>query len=343
MRLRADQLASHLTGELLPVYLVYGDEGLLVEEASDVIRRYAREQGANERQVWHVEGRFKWSSIEWQEESMSLFSSQRLLEVRLPTGKPGKEGAAVLREYVANPPPDTTLLIISAKIDSSSQKTKWFTEIASLGASIPLWPIAVTELPRWLLQRAQQQGLTLAQDAAALLAERVEGNLFAAAQEIDKLALLYPKGGVDAAAVLSAVGDSARFEAFGLLDTAFAGESAKIPRMLARLQGEGLDILAVFSGISWSLQRAVEMSSGIAGGAAVEQMLNQHRIWDKSKPIMRQVLARHRPQQWEQFLQQMSQIDRAAKGNLSRCPWALLETLCLNIAGAEYLENPLAM
>ena len=122
MRINADQLNGQLQGALLPVYLVHGDEGLLVEEASDLIRQAARTQGANERQVWHVEGRFKWSEVEWAEQSMSLFSSRRLLEVRLPTGKPGKEGGEALRAYASNPPPDTTLLIISGKIDSRSQK-----------------------------------------------------------------------------------------------------------------------------------------------------------------------------------------------------------------------------
>ncbi len=337
MRINADQLPSQLQGDLLPVYLVYGDEGLLVEEASDLIRQAAREQGANERQVWHVEGRFKWSEVEWKEQSMSLFSSRRLLEIRLPTGKPGKEGGEALRAYASNPPPDTTLLIISGKIDSRSQKAKWFAEIDKLGANIPVWPIDAAHLPQWLMQRAKARGLTLERAIAAILAERVEGNLFAAAQEVDKLALLCTDGQVDKAAVLESVGDSARFEAFGVIDTAFAGEPEKLPRMLSKLRGEGLDILAVFSGISWSVHRAVEMAMAVAAGAQVEQVFSQHRIWDANKQVMRQALNRHSTEQWQGFLQQLSQIDRAAKGNLKACPWELLQGMCLQIAGVETL------
>lgn len=336
MRINADGLASQLTGDLLPVYLVHGDEGLLVEEASDLIRQAVRERGANDRQVWHVEGRFKWSEVEWEEQSMSLFSSQRLLEIRLPTGKPGKEGSEALRAYASNPPPDTTLLIISGKIDSRSQKAKWFTEIDSLGANISARPIDAAHLPQWLIHRAQQRGLTIERAVANLLAERVEGNLFAAAQEIDKLALLCSDGQVDEAAVLESVADSARFEAFGVIDTAFSGQPTKIPRMLAKLRGEGLDILAVFSGISWSVHRAVEMAMAMAAGAQMEQVFSQHRIWDNNKAVMWQVLNRHPPQQWQSFLQQLSQIDRAAKGNLKMCPWELLQGLCLQIAGVKH-------
>ncbi len=341
MKLRPEQLPNHLEQGLSPIYLIFGDEQMLVEEASDLIRQQVRKLGADDRQVWHVEGRFNWSEIQWQEQTMSLFASQRLLEIRLPSGAPGKEGGEALRNYAANIPADTTLLIISGKIDARSQKSKWFTELDRVGVTIPIWPIDITNLPRWVLQRMQQKGLQANQQIAALIAERVEGNLFAAAQEIDKLQLLCPDGKVDEETVLASVADNARFEVFGLMDTVFSGQATKIPRMISRLRGEGLDIMSVFSAVSWSLHRAVNMAIQIEQGERVEQVLASQRppIWEKARPMMREALSRHQRPQWQGFLQQMAKIDQAAKGSLKADPWSLLEILCLQVAGIKIINQ----
>jgi len=337
MRLNADQLTGQLQKGLLPVYLVFGDETMLVEESSDLIRQQARQQGANERQVWHVEGRFDWSQVQWQEQTMSLFDSQRLLEIRLPSGSPGKEGGEALRRFVEQPPVDTTLLIISGKIDKRSQKSKWFTELDRVGATIPIWPVELAHLPRWIGQRMQQRGLQGNQSISSLIAERVEGNLFAAAQEIEKLTLLCPDGQVSEQLVMASVADNARFQAFGLMDTVFMGQVAKIPRVISSLKAEGLDILSVFSAVSWSLHRVIDMATQLEQGVNIEQVFSGQKppVWEKAKPIMRQALARHNAQQWQCFLPQMANIDQAAKGRLQQCPWALLEILCLNVAGVK--------
>jgi DNA polymerase III subunit delta len=341
MRLKAEQLTGHLQQNLLPAYLVFGDEQMLVEETSDLVRQQARKLGATDRQVWHVEGRFDWSQLQWQEQTMSLFSSQRLLEIRLPSGAPGKEGGEALRKFAANPPPDTTLLIISGKIDSRSQKSKWFTELDRVGANVPIWPIDLANLPRWIQQRMQQCGLNAEPQIAALIAERVEGNLFAAAQEIEKLQLLSVDGKIDEQLVLESVADNARFEAFGLMDTVFLGQVAKIPRMIGRLRAEGLDILAVFSAVSWSLHRAVDMAFQLEQGQQMAQVFSSQKppVWQKSQAMMRQALMRHGYPQWQIFLQQMANIDRAAKGSLQSCPWTLLENLCMQVAGADELAT----
>jgi DNA polymerase-3 subunit delta len=337
MRVNAEQLAAQLQKGLLPVYLVFGDEQMLVEESADQVRQQARQLGANERQVWHVEGRFDWSQIQWQEQTMSLFDSQRLLEVRLPSGSPGKEGGEAFRRFVDNPPQDTTLLIISGKIDSRSQKSKWFTELDKAGATIPVWPVDITNLPRWITQRLKQRSLTSSPAVSSLIAERVEGNLFAAAQEIEKLVLLCPDGQVNEETVLASVADNARFQAFGLMDTVFKGQAAKIPRMINQLKSEGNDILAIFSAVSWSLHRMVDMAFELNQGAQIEQVFRAQKppVWDKAKPIMRQALERHEAKRWQQFLQQMAEIDQAAKGTVAKCPWTLLESLCLNVAGVN--------
>lgn len=343
MRLRTEQLTGHLQQNLLPVYLIFGDEQMLVEEAGDMLRQHARNLGANDRQVWHVEGRFDWSQLQWQEQTLSLFASQRLLEIRLPSGAPGKDGGEALRKYAENPPQDTTLLIISGKIDNRSQKSKWFKELDRIGATVPIWPVDLANLPSWIQQRFQQRGLRANQHVAALIAERVEGNLFAAAQEIDKLQLLSADGEIDEQLVLESVADNARFEAFGLMDTVFLGHVAKIPRILGRLRAEGLDILSVFSAVSWSLHRAVDMVVQLDQGQQMAQVFQSQKppVWQKSQPMMRQALLRHNREKWQAFLPQMAQIDQAAKGSLQACPWTLLENLCMQVAGAGELTTTL--
>lgn len=335
MRLKAEQLDSALKQALLPVYLVHGEETLLVEEAADKIRRRIRDAGAHDREVWHVEGRFDWSQIRWHEQSQSLFSSQRLIEIRLPSGSPGKEGGEALRRFAAKPPQDTTLIIISGKIDSRSQKAKWFSELDNLGATVQIWPVDAARLPHWILQRMRQHGLDCDQRLATLIAERVEGNLFAAAQEIDKLALLSLDGTLDESLIMQSVADNARFEAFGLMDTVLAGQGQKIPRIIEHIHAEGVDILAVFSAVAWTLRRLVDMSVQLQEGRPLEQVFASQKppIWDRNKPLMREALQRHDCRRWQQFLSQLAEIEQAAKGVQQVSPWRLLEKLCLQVAG----------
>lgn len=337
MRLRAEQLDNALQQSLSPLYLVHGEAVLLVEEAADSIRQAARLAGASEREVWHVEGRFDWSRINWQGQSLSLFSSRRLIEIRLPSGSPGKEGGEALRALAAAPPADTTVLIISGKIDAKSQKSRWFSDIDAVGVTVALWPIDAAQLPGWILQRMRHRGLQADQSLATLIAERVEGNLFAAAQEIDKLELLSQDGQLDAKTILESVADNARFEAFGLVDMVLSGQAGRVPRVIGRLRAEGVDILAVFSAVSWSLRRLVDMASQLESGQRLEQVFASQKppVWDKNKPVMRTALQRHGAARWLQFLQQMADIDRAAKGVSRDCPWRLLERLCLQVAGAS--------
>lgn len=337
MRLRAEQLSSHLQQPLQPIYLVYGDEQMLVEETSDLIRQQARAQGASERESWQVDGRFDWSTIAWQEQALSLFASKRLLEIRLPSGSPGKQGGEMLRDFAESPPEDTVLLLISGKIDNRSQKAKWFTAIDKVGVTIPIWPVNHTELPKWIINRMRQCHLQADFAVANMIAERVEGNLFAAAQEINKLQLLCPDGVVDMATALDSVADNARFEAFGLMDCVLLGQAQKIPRMIKRLKAEGVELLSVFSAVSWSLHRVIDIACQIEQGVGQEQAFSMQKppVWDKQKTIIGTALQRHSVQQWRQFVVELAHIDQAAKGSLKHCPWLLLEQLCLRVAGAR--------
>ncbi|RPO60689.1 DNA polymerase III subunit delta [Pseudomonas aeruginosa] len=218
MKLTPAQLAKHLQGPLAPVYVISGDEPLLCQEACDAIRQACRERDFGERQVFNAEANFDWGLLLEAGASLSLFAEKRLIELRLPSGKPGDKGAAILQEYLQRPPEDTVLLLSLPKLDGSTQKTKWAKALIDGNAAqfIQVWPVDVHQLPQWIRQRLSQAGLSASPEALELIAARVEGNLLAAAQEIEKLKLLAEGNQIDAATVQAAVADSARFDVFGL-------------------------------------------------------------------------------------------------------------------------------
>jgi len=220
MKLAPAQLAKHLQGSLAPVYVISGDDPLLCQEAADAIRSAARQQGFDERQVFSADANFDWGTLLQAGASMSLFAEKRLLELRLPSGKPGDKGAAALIEYCSRPAEDTLLLISLPKLDGSAQKTKWGKALVEGQDTqfIQIWPVDAAQLPQWIRQRLSQAGLSAQQDAVELIAARVEGNLLAAAQEIEKLKLMAEGGQITVETVQAAVADSARFDVFGLVD-----------------------------------------------------------------------------------------------------------------------------
>lgn len=342
MRLRVEQLAQQLTSGIQPVVVISGDEALLVEEAADTVRNAARQQGFIERDVWHADGRFDWQQIDKADASLSLFASKKLIEIRLPGAAPGKDGGEWLRRFAENNHPDTLLLLISGKLDGKQQKAKWYQALDTAGLTVPVWPVSAEQLPRWIQQRLQSRNLQADPAVATLLAQRLEGNLFAAAQEIDKLALLSTDGRIDAQLVHDSVADSARFEAFGLIDVIQQGQSSKIPRMLAALRAEGADLMAVFSAVSWSVQRFADMAQQLASGQSSQQVFSQMRppVWDNMRPQTLQTIKRHPPRRWLAFVSQLAAIDKAAKGHIgSDDGWRLLQRLCLQLAAAEVLDK----
>ena len=245
MKLNAAQLGKHLQGSLAPVYVVSGDEPLLCQEACDAIRSATRQQGFSERQVFNADASFDWGNLLQACASMSLFADKRLLELRLPSGKPGDKGAAALLEYLKRPADDTVLLISLPKLDGSAQKTKWGKALIE-GADtqfLQIWPVDAHQLPQWIRQRLAQAGLSASAPAVEMIAVRVEGNLLAAAQEIEKLKLMAEGGQITVETVQAAVADSARFDVFGLVDAILNGEAAHALRMLEGLRGEGVDLV----------------------------------------------------------------------------------------------------
>jgi DNA polymerase-3 subunit delta len=335
MQLRPEQLDAHLKKTLAPVYFLTGDDPLLMTEAADALRAAARARGFADREVLSVESGFDWDQLLAAAGNLSLFAEQRILELRLPTGKPGDAGAKALRAYVERPPEDTVLIILAGKLDASARKSKWVQALEQAGVMITLWPVDVHKLPAWIRQRMQGRGLKPEPEAVALLAERVEGNLMAAAQEIEKLLLLQGPGPLSAAAVQATVADSARFDVFGLVDTALAGEVARSQRMLVALRGEGVEPVLILWALAREIRSLAAMAREVAQGTAAGQVLAKHRVWESRKQPIGAALGRLRLPQWQRLLRQAAALDRIIKGQAPGNPWDELVQLTLRLAGLE--------
>lgn len=338
MKLYPEKLAAHLKqGSLASVYLLSGDEPLQLGEAADAVRAAARQQGFDSREVFFAERGFDWMALRSAAESLSLFAEKRLLELRLPTGKPGDAGARVLTEFVERPPEDTVLLVISGRVD---KKNKWVGALERAGVMVEYWPLDAAQLPRWIEDRLASRGLAADREAAQLLADRVEGNLLAAAQEIDKLVLLVDGGRTDADAVRAAVADSARFDIFQLTDTALAGDATRALRMLEALRAEGVDAVLVIWALAKEIRALAEMAFKVAGGQAAARV--SAGAWPrKRQPLVARALERLPVKAWERLLLEAALIDRQIKGARRGDPWQGLERLVAAMAGKP-LSRPAA-
>ena len=336
MRIYPEKLQGHLQKQLLPVYLVSGDEPLLVQECCDQIRGRAVEQGCSEREVLDAgTTTFNWQDILQSATSMSLFAERRLVELRLPSGKPGAEGSKALCEYLELVGSDDVLLIISGKIDKQSTGSKWYKALDKAGATIQVWPVDARELPRWLQQRVRQSGMDIDRDALQLLCEKVEGNLLAAVQEVEKLKLLASDGRITLDTVTGAVSDNARYKLFDTIDSALRGEAATSLRMLHGLRGEGTEPPVVL----WALLREIrtlrEARQAVDKGQAAQQALAGLRVWKNRMGLMQGALARHDKASLDNLLEQAARVDGSIKGFSDGRPWDNMEVLVMGLAGAN--------
>jgi DNA polymerase-3 subunit delta len=337
-KVRPEQLPAKLKQSLAPVYLVFGDEALLTQEASDEVRRAARDQGYIERELYHVDNSFDWNELLASANSLSLFADRKIIELRIGNGKPGKEGSKALIEYLSNPPEDTVLLIITPKLDGNTQKTKWFKAIDSAGVLVQVWPVDAQQLPRWIGQRLSQAGLSADSQAIDVLASRVEGNLLAAAQEIEKLKLLATGSVIDAEQMAAAVANSARYDVFGLVDKCLNGDATAAIHTLHGLKAEGTDATVVL----WALAREIRAMAAIAEAVDLGQNFSwaakQNGVWEKRQPQVKAALSRLRLAQLQLLLRKANGIDKAVKGMRRANPWDELMDLILNLCGTFSLS-----
>ncbi|MEJ1095942.1 MULTISPECIES: DNA polymerase III subunit delta [unclassified Pseudoxanthomonas] len=337
MELKPEQLASRsATDPLYPVYLIAGPEILRVLEAADAVRAQARAQGIGEREVFDADGRdFDWNTLDASFNAPSLFSARRLIEVRLPSGKPGKEGAEVISAFCANPPPDVILLITAGEW-SKAHQGKWADAIARAGAIAIAWAIKPHELSGWIESRLRVKGLRADRTAVQVLADRVEGNLLAAAQEIDKLVLLAEGKTLDAATMESLVADAARYDVFRLTDAMLAGQVDHVSRMLAGLRAEGDVVAGLMPMVVKELLRTAALARVQARGGNLGAEMKAQGIWETKQAPFKRALQRHAsPARWDRFVAEASRIDRIAKGRGDGDAWVAMERLLLAVADAK--------
>lgn len=344
MKLRLEQLTAQLEKSLQPIYVVSGDEPFQMDQAIQQIRQAAQQQGYSDRQTFEAGKDFDWQQVMASASAMSLFAERRLLEVRLPTAKPGDAGAKFLRAYAGQPVADNILLLILGKLDAAQMRSKWLTALEQAGALIQVWPIELNQLPGWIRQRMQVRGLQPTPDAVQLLADRIEGNLLAADQEMEKLLLLNGHGPVDADDVVAAVSDSARFDAFAMIDAALSGQAQRAIRMAYGLRAEGVELLAVVGALAYQTRQLCQLALAIDAGQRLDQVFSQYRVWPKKQPPLKAALQRYSATQWQALHARLAQIDRIGKGFRPGRAWDELVQLLVNIAGTELLpmaaDNP---
>lgn len=334
MQIHPDHLNARLNESLAPAYLLTGDETLLIQEAADQIRSCARTQGFSERQVYQIENRyFDWDPILAEANSPSLFADKKILELRLSTSKPGDNGSKAISELCEQISDDTLLLIIAPRLDKNSMKTKWVKALDRIGALIQIGEVKPPQLPGWIESRLKQAGISASRQVVDILAERVEGNLLAAAQEIEKLKLLCGDGKVDASIVSSVVSDSARYNIFDLIDRTLAGDTQAAVHTLRGLQDEGVKPLPVLWALSREVRVLVNALEAIAKGSSPAQALNQPGVWEQRKTGLRKGLQRISAAQANLLLLQLAGTDRAIKGMNDTPPWNALLDIILSLSG----------
>jgi len=346
MQLALPQLQAHLQKGLRSLYTLHGDEALLVQEAADAIRATARAQGYTERSVHVVSGaHFDWSEVFAAGGSLSLFADRQMLEIRIPTGKPGKEGSPMIQQLAqsAEGNDSTLTLFILPKLDNATKKGAWFGALEQYGVTLQVESVDRAQLPQWIAQRLklQNQSVAAGQEGQACLqffADRVEGNLLAAHQEIQKLGLLYPEGELGLDQVESAVLNVARYDVFKLSESVLSGQVARVQRMLDGLQAEGEAAVLVHYTLAEDIRALKRVKDAMAEGKPLPMALREQRIWGVREKLFERVLPRLSSARLSQLLQNAHQVDGIVKGlkvaDWPTDPWQALQRLALRVASA---------
>jgi DNA polymerase III subunit delta len=333
VKISGDNLSANLTRQLGRIYLVSGDEPLLVNEAADAIRAKARAEGFTERELHVIERGFDWDGLIAGSRELSLFADRKIIEIRMANPTPGEQGADAIVELAGDVSPDTLVLVITGKLDGRTSSSRWVNAIDKHGVVIQIWPIDLAKLPAWIRERLGRHKLQADSAAAALLAERVEGNLLAAHQEVEKLALLLPPGPLSAETVMEAVADSARFDVLQVGDAAMRGQMARALRILEGLKGEGVEPTLVLWAINKDLQWIARAQHLIQAGQSADSAMNALYVWRPRQAAMRQALNRLKPNAVRDLLLDCERADRAIKGVIRTNPWTEFEALVARFAG----------
>ncbi|MDP3088312.1 MAG: DNA polymerase III subunit delta [Methylotenera sp.] len=332
MQLAQTQLEKHLSLDLQSLYVLVGDEPLAQRESLDAIRAAARAQGFDERNSLMVDRYFNWQQIQSYGQSISLFASRRLLEIHIPSGKPGIDGGKALQALASKAIPDTTVVVILPKLEREAKSSAWFTALEKQAVVIVIDEVNASNLPKWIASRLAKQGQQASQQTLEFLAHQVEGNLLAANQEVQKLGLLYPHGELTDAAVRDAVLNVSRYDAFQLGDAVLAGDAARTVRILQGLQDEGENAVAVMNPLMWVLRPLVRIKQAEMRGENLMVAMTNARIYGDKQSLVKRALARLSLRQLEAAIQKLADIDKTAKGVMLGDAWLEISRLCFGLA-----------
>ncbi|MCB1754910.1 MAG: DNA polymerase III subunit delta [Gammaproteobacteria bacterium] len=341
MKVYPDRFKAQLQKGLKPVYVIAGEEQLQVNECCDELRRQARQEGYTERALYSVDIDTGYDEFLQSSDNLSLFGERKIIEIRLPKGKTGKEWGQALNTYLGKPPPDTLLLVVGDKLERGVQSSAWYKKADALGVTVMTWPKNPAQMQTWVAGKMKASGLRASRSAIGLIVQRVEGNLLAAEQEIQKLALLYPDSEIGDAEVISSVANSSRYSVFDLTNAALEGNAPRAVRILQGLRAEAVAPVL----IHWSLHQEVRTMSTIAqaqlAGAAPDAAIKSARVAPKKIPQVKNALHRHTERQWLEMLSRCARIDRLIKGRERGDIWIELQDLVLSIAGKKLalMEN----
>ncbi|HVF64624.1 MAG TPA: DNA polymerase III subunit delta [Casimicrobiaceae bacterium] len=332
MNISSDGLPDRLARGLDPLYVVHGDEPLLSLEAGDTIRAAARNAGVTERELFVVEQGFKWDAFLGANANLGLFGDRRLIDVRIPSGKPGVEGAKALETYADNPNPDNVTLITLPRIDKATQSSAWFSALERNGVSINVQPLDRAALPRWIAARLARQKQKASPETLAFLADHCEGNLLAARQEIEKLALLLPEGMLEHDAVEAAVADVARYDVYAASEAWLTGDAARVLRVLSVIEGEGDGPQLALWTLSEDLHALAIVQAMVRDGTPMPVALRNVRVWGKRQLALERAARRVTPAIVERLLAELARVDALSKGIGRGDAWqelvAIATTLC---------------
>ena len=335
MQVRPEQLPAHLERGLKRVYLVSGDEPLQFNEALDAVREAARGLGFSERTVLDAEGSFGWSRLAEAVASLSLFAERRLIELRLPSGRPGAEGARALAAFAAEPGDDVVLLIGTGRIEARAKRSEWYRAIERAGATIEIWPKERSALPGWIRERARSRGLVASPEAIEELADRCEGNLAYGAQTIERLALLVSGGRIEIDDVLDGAAHGARFTSFDLVDATLAGNTPRALAVLAGLEAEGEAPPAIVGALAWQVRTVARIGRDLERGVAIEDALRPFPAWRRRRGAVAAALRRSPAGEWSGRLAALASLDAMSKGAAPGDEWDGLRRLILDFCGVN--------
>jgi DNA polymerase-3 subunit delta len=338
--IRLNQLGARLERGVVPVYVVHGDEPLLAIEAGDAIRAAARRAGCEEREILVVEPGFKWDAFLAASANLGLFGGRKLVDLRIPSGKPGVEGGKALEAYAGNPNPDQVLLVTLPRLDRAAQGSAWFTALAGAGVAVAVYPLERTDLPAWIAARLARQQQRVARETLALLADRCEGNLFAAQQEIEKLGLLLPAGELDHEEVLRAVADVSRYDVFQLSEAWLEGDAARALRIVRALAAEGEGIQLLLWQLAEDVHALASVQDAVAAGTPAAAAVRSARVWGKRQAALERAVRRVAPDLVVSLLRALARLDAVSKGIGRGNAWDDLVTLALALAGKPALPLP---